>query len=314
MSKSFEETGTGAQAFGERLRRERETRGISLEEIAATTKISKRLLRALEDGQFELLPGGIFNKSYVRAYARHLGIDEEQAVAGYLQAAHEEPPDVRLIAHQNSAMHDRIGANHMAGGAGFPVLPVLILVVVIAGGFGGWRLYRQRQRERALPPAVMQVGAHNEKAIPGPVASVPPNAPSENRPTSQPSATSADSSVVPTVQAAESSSNSSKPSDSAATGNNSGSQATVPFAVTVRAKERARVEVKSDGEIVARGIIEPSEVKTFHATNRLVFWTANADLVEISFNGKSLPLGGLDKGEQVLIFNSHGLLPRTASQ
>ena len=56
-------------AFGERLRREREMRNISLDEIAAVTKIGTRLLRALEDEQFDLLPGGIFNKGYVRAYA-----------------------------------------------------------------------------------------------------------------------------------------------------------------------------------------------------------------------------------------------------
>ena len=70
-------------------------RGISLDEISAATKIGTRLLRALEEEQFDLLPGGIFNKGYVRAYARHLGIDEEQAVADYLKATHETPPDVR---------------------------------------------------------------------------------------------------------------------------------------------------------------------------------------------------------------------------
>ena len=69
-----------------------------------------------------------------------------------------------------------------------------------------------------------------------------------------------------------------------------GAQPAAPFAVTVRAKDRARVEVRSDGEVVVRGVIEPSEIRTFHATNRLVLWTANADLVEISFNGKSVPL------------------------
>ena len=62
-------------------------RNISLDEIAATTKIGTRLLRALEDEQFDQLPGGIFNKGYVRAYAKYVGIDEEQAVADYLQAA-----------------------------------------------------------------------------------------------------------------------------------------------------------------------------------------------------------------------------------
>ena len=79
MSKPFDEIDPRAEAFGQRLRREREMRGISLDQIAATTKISTRLLRALEAGQLDLLPGGIFNKNYVRAYASHLGMDEEAA-------------------------------------------------------------------------------------------------------------------------------------------------------------------------------------------------------------------------------------------
>jgi cytoskeletal protein RodZ len=73
--------------FGQRLQQERELRGITLEEIAEATKIGKRSLRALEEEDFGRLPGGIFNKGFVRAYARYLGIDEEQAVADYLAAS-----------------------------------------------------------------------------------------------------------------------------------------------------------------------------------------------------------------------------------
>ncbi|HSA92379.1 MAG TPA: helix-turn-helix domain-containing protein [Terriglobales bacterium] len=77
--------------FGQRLKREREMRGIGLEEIASATKIGIRMLRALEDERFDLLPGGIFNKGFVRAYAKHVGIDEEQAVADFLVATGETP-------------------------------------------------------------------------------------------------------------------------------------------------------------------------------------------------------------------------------
>ena len=68
-------------SFGERLKREREMRGVSLDDIAEATKIGTRLLRALEDEQFELLPGGIFNKGFVRAYAKYLGLNEDEAVS-----------------------------------------------------------------------------------------------------------------------------------------------------------------------------------------------------------------------------------------
>ena len=80
--------------FGERLRREREMRKITLEEIALATKIGTRALRALEEEEFGKLPGGIFNRGFVRAYARYLGIDEEQAVADYETAkGTSEPPE-----------------------------------------------------------------------------------------------------------------------------------------------------------------------------------------------------------------------------
>jgi cytoskeleton protein RodZ len=56
--------------FGEDLRRERVSRGIALETITDSTKISSRHLAALELDQFERLPGGVFNKGIVRGYAR----------------------------------------------------------------------------------------------------------------------------------------------------------------------------------------------------------------------------------------------------
>jgi len=309
VSKPFDESGARVEGFGERLRREREMRGISLDEVAASTKIGTRLLRALEDEHFDLLPGGIFNKGYVRAYARHLGINEEQAVADYLEAAHETPPDVRLIAHQNASMHSRYDAETASPRSAFPLLPVLILLVIVIGGAAGWRLYRQRQRERTQPGQTLAAPqttglSGNVSAMPGGAAAA---APAQN-PGASPAASS-DSSVVHTVEAAESTKAASE--QPAADGT---AQTIAPFAVTVRAREPARVEVRSDGEVVVRGVIEPSEVKTFHATKRLVFWTANADVVEVSFNGKSVPLNGTANGEQVLVFNSHGLLPRPAVQ
>ena len=58
------------------LRAFRLNRGLSLESIAETTKISSRFLQAIEDGQYSLLPGGIFNTSYLRQYAAAVGYEE----------------------------------------------------------------------------------------------------------------------------------------------------------------------------------------------------------------------------------------------
>ena len=88
--------------FGEKLRRERELRGITLEEVAIATKIGTRNLRALEEEKFGQLPGGIFNKGFVRAYARYVGIDEEQAVSDYLAANQDSASSDEVNIHRGS--------------------------------------------------------------------------------------------------------------------------------------------------------------------------------------------------------------------
>jgi cytoskeleton protein RodZ len=79
-------------SFGENLRRERELRGVSLREIADDTKISVRFLQALESDRVDLLPGGIFRRTFVRQYAQHLGLDAERVVAEFVYAHGCEEP------------------------------------------------------------------------------------------------------------------------------------------------------------------------------------------------------------------------------
>lgn len=69
--------------FGERLKQAREARGIALEAIASTTHISRRYLDALERSDLDALPGGAFNKGYIRAYAQAVGIDPEPILDAY---------------------------------------------------------------------------------------------------------------------------------------------------------------------------------------------------------------------------------------
>ena len=63
----------------------RRNRGMSLEQIASSTKISVRSLEAIERGDFGKLPGGIYSTSYIRQYARAIGYDEAALVEYYNQ-------------------------------------------------------------------------------------------------------------------------------------------------------------------------------------------------------------------------------------
>src|SRR6202008_4102592 len=70
--------------FGERMKRLREQRGITLREIADTTKLSVRALEALERNDISRLPGGIFSRGLVRAYAEQIGADPEETVQEFI--------------------------------------------------------------------------------------------------------------------------------------------------------------------------------------------------------------------------------------
>jgi cytoskeleton protein RodZ len=70
--------------LGEELRHKREQRGITLAEIAEATRIGTRFLKAIETDNFSILPGGIFTRSFIRAYAKHVGMNEDQAIGLYL--------------------------------------------------------------------------------------------------------------------------------------------------------------------------------------------------------------------------------------
>lgn len=76
-------TAETAQEFGEELRRERELRDVSREQLSSATKVSMRHIAALESGRYEQLPAGVFSKGFVRVIALHLGLDAERSVTAF---------------------------------------------------------------------------------------------------------------------------------------------------------------------------------------------------------------------------------------
>ncbi len=71
------------EGFGHYLARERRLRNIRLEEIAAKTRISLRVLQALESDEWEELPPRVYLRGFIKAYARHVGLDENEALLRY---------------------------------------------------------------------------------------------------------------------------------------------------------------------------------------------------------------------------------------
>lgn len=84
-------------AFGDKFRKAREKKDISLDDVSNVTKISARMLQAIEQERFDQLPGGVFNKGFIRAYAKHLGLNDEEAVTDYLACLRQAQIDAHEV-------------------------------------------------------------------------------------------------------------------------------------------------------------------------------------------------------------------------
>jgi cytoskeleton protein RodZ len=278
------------ESFGARLKREREQQKVTLEDIALSTKIGTRFLRALEEEHFDQLPGGIFNKGFVRAYARHLGMDEGQAISDYLAASgtgqpEKKPEEVREVREVEVRPED---TSEVAARIPWGIFAIVLLLVAL--GFAAWGFL---SREKSVRPAV---------APPLPAATkTPPAAPpkTEVRKTA-----SAEPSTAPVAA-------SPKPAEAA----------TVPpgpvptpgaFVVLVTAREDSWLTITADGKQVMRDTLTAPAAKSVEAVKEIVIRAGNVGALEFSFNGKKVPVRGDFDEVKTLVFDPNGLQPEPA--
>jgi transcriptional regulator with XRE-family HTH domain len=160
-------------SFGAELRRERELRGIPLREIAEATKVNLRFLEALERDDFSGLPGGLFTRGFIRAYAHHIGADADRLVNAYLyqvnqeqerQAAPRRPTAPRLESRLERRLESRETASTPPARR-WPWVAVLALAIALLGGaavawlrpdWRAWALGRISNRHAVVPAAASQ--------------------------------------------------------------------------------------------------------------------------------------------------------------
>ncbi|HEX3822822.1 MAG TPA: helix-turn-helix domain-containing protein [Candidatus Sulfotelmatobacter sp.] len=75
--------------FGDKFRKAREAKELTFDDVSNVTKVGPRMLQAIEEENFDRLPGGVFNKGFIRAYAKHLGLNPEDAITEYLECLHQ---------------------------------------------------------------------------------------------------------------------------------------------------------------------------------------------------------------------------------
>ena len=147
-------------SFGVSLKRERELRGISLAEIAKTTKISVRLLEAIEKDRFDILPEGVFRKSFIKSYAKYLGMNEEQILHEY--DLEVQPSTTSQAAPEKPSVSFR---DSSAGSRRTLLLTFGVLLVLLAVGFGFWYFTRAGHNGRGDA-----AGESNHSRAPAPAA------------------------------------------------------------------------------------------------------------------------------------------------
>ena len=153
---------TLALTFGEELRRERLIRNVPLEEISAATKISIRLLTALEASDVAKLPAPVFTRGFIRAYSKHLGLDPDEMINAYLA---DLAPGRPGAASKRVGLRSRFwrGRRAAAGTIVVSVTGVLLVLGLIARP--------ERRSASAVPIAqrrIVPVNFKNVAASPGP--------------------------------------------------------------------------------------------------------------------------------------------------
>ncbi len=164
-----------AASFGEELRLAREARGVTLRHISDQTRISIRYLEAIEANDYKRLPGGIFNRSFIKAYAKQIGFDEKAALEGYMRTAREQgesPDDVTTTPYKSHVYTDGSTRSPLVT----VLLSLLILAILTLGVWAVLHWYQRREaaRETTTPQTPVTNGTQTSNAAAPPATTPAP--------------------------------------------------------------------------------------------------------------------------------------------
>ncbi|HLI85874.1 MAG TPA: RodZ domain-containing protein [Bryobacteraceae bacterium] len=288
-------------SIGETLRRERVKRKLDVEGVSRELKISPRFLEAIEHEDFDKLPGQLFARSFVRQYARFLGLDEEE-IAGELKKVLD--PQAAMPsggATANSAASGRepefslprvenwggVGDRPSRWSKSLPALIMVVAVMLVCSLAYSW-LQRPRRATVGVPPAQQAANDALKTEAPASVAEAPSAA------TTQDAAAERQSAAAATAEATRAASEAAKPTTAIP---QPGLEANAPVRVEMAADEPVWVSVKADGKYLFSGTLQANETKTAGANENLTIRLGNAGGIRISLNGK--PIGPVGPKGQV---------------
>jgi cytoskeletal protein RodZ len=153
-----------AASIGEQLRLAREERGIGLREICDQTRISVHYLEAIEANDYKRLPGGVFNRSFIRAYAKYVGYDEREAIEGYTRYLREHGDTSDDV--NTTPMHSKVYTDTPATRS--PLLTVFLAIVILAvltaAALAALYWFQKRAENRAAPKDEHHASMYNGRS------------------------------------------------------------------------------------------------------------------------------------------------------
>ncbi len=254
--------------------REREARKLTLEDISRSTKIRTQFLAAIEQDAFDQLPGGIISKGFIRAYARELGVDDQQAIADYVQITAPKQSYAQLPPEPPSHHHKKISLAAQS----WAVLAVAL--ATLAFGFLALGYYNKELQSTYQLPRAHVMRNKKESAQSRTRKSLRSGI---NTPTADSAAPNAS---VPILQ----------PSSD-------------KFYVRIRAHQDAWLSIIVDGKRVMQGTLLATTEKAVEGRNHILIRAGNVGALDFSFNGQNLPKQGDYDEAKTLKFDPSGLQP-----
>jgi len=281
-----------ASEFGEDLKRDRELREVSREQLAAATKVSLRQIEALESGKFEQLPAVVFASGFVRAIAHHLGLDAERTVTAFRHVhAHWASEYAKSRPSPGSGTHPRIRKPRRTLSSDSTVLG-LGIAALLALVTGAAAFFKSRSTERptsgpsvatvprsesgpaslALPPAIaaatVALSPATAEATPSASSATALSVAARPRPTASTVAAVPD--AAPPVAVAPA----------------SGRKLTLTF------KADCWTEVSVDGKVVAVQLFRRGDTRDFTGAHKFTLTLGDPGNVEVAVDGRALPAIG----------------------
>lgn len=242
--------------FGEHLKREREMRGVSLEEVSAATRISTRFLEAIESDRWESLPGGVFNRGFIRSVARYLGLDEDSMVAEYaletrgrVETGVVPDPPMEMPRNWKPA-----------------IVAAIALVVILAGVSFAYARYGGKIAARL----------HGKPAV--------ATAPADSATSGDAARGANDGGGAAAV--GNGSEKNSKPGDGAAATAGAAASATEPLELVLQTSKLIDVTIVADGSTIFSGSIDAGDKRVFEARDAFEVSSSDSSAIVLELNGR----------------------------